>query len=58
MPVLLTNYIFKVKFLHQVTCLKITDKETTRSGILKSEGKAPKQYPRTSKGQQEWELFH
>lgn len=42
----------------EVTCTGITDKEFTRTGIIKSEGKAPKQYPRTTKGQQEWELFH
>jgi len=42
----------------ELTCTGITNKELTRNGILKSEGKAPKQYPRTAKGQQEWELFH
>jgi Plasmid pRiA4b ORF-3-like protein len=42
----------------EIACLKITDKESTRSGIIQVEGKAPKQYPATSKGWTEWELFH
>lgn len=42
----------------EVTCLKVTDKELTKNGIIKTEGKAPKQYPRTAKGQAEWWLFH
>ena len=42
----------------EIVCTAITDKELTRTGIIKTEGKAPKQYPRTAKGQAEWELFH
>lgn len=42
----------------EVTCTKITDVEKTKNGILKEVGKAPKQYPGTKKGQEEWLLFH
>jgi hypothetical protein len=42
----------------EVTCTGISDKEATKTGVIKTEGKTPKQYPRTEKGQDEWELFH
>lgn len=41
-----------------IECKDIVDKDFTKSGIIKTEGKAPLQYPRTKRGQEEWELFH